>query len=63
MIAVVGTGLLIGFLTRPGEWYEGLVKSAFNPPPRVFGPVWTVLYIMIAVAGSRIWRASPEALQ
>jgi tryptophan-rich sensory protein len=44
----------IGYLSQPGEWYEKLAKSAFNPPPWVFGPVWTVLYILIAVAGWRI---------
>jgi tryptophan-rich sensory protein len=59
VVAVVGTGLLIGYLTRPGEWYESLAKPAFNPPPWVFGPVWTVLYVMIALAGFRISRASP----
>lgn len=59
LVAVVGTGLVIGFLTRPGEWYESLAKPAFNPPDWVFGPVWTVLYIMTAVAGWRIWRAAP----
>ena len=59
VIAVVGTGLLIGTLTRPGDWYAGLAKPAFTPPPWVFGPAWTVLYIMIAIAGWRVWRASP----
>ena len=59
--AVVGIGLLVGFLTQPGEWYDGLAKPAFNPPPWVFGPVWTVLYILIAIAGWRIWSAAPKS--
>ncbi|MFO1377677.1 MAG: TspO/MBR family protein [Steroidobacteraceae bacterium] len=37
-------------------WYVALHKPAFNPPDRVFGPVWTVLYLMIALAGWRVWR-------
>lgn len=39
-----------------GSWYATLHKPAFNPPAWVFGPVWSVLYVMIAVAGWRLWR-------
>lgn len=53
LVFVVGGGLVIGFLTVPGEWYAQLNKPAFNPPNWIFAPVWTVLYVMIAVAG---WR-------
>jgi len=42
--------------TSVGTWYETLEKPAFNPPDWVFGPVWTALYIMIAVAGWLVWR-------
>jgi tryptophan-rich sensory protein len=59
LMLVVGGGLLIGFATAPDEWYAALRKPSFNPPAWVFAPVWTVLYVMIAIAGWRSWRANP----
>lgn len=53
---VVGGGLAIGYVTAPGAWYAQLTKPAFNPPSVVFGVAWPVLYVLIAVAGWRIWR-------
>lgn len=55
LILVVGGGLAIGYLTLPGPWYAHLTKAEFNPPNWVFGPVWTLLYVMIAIAGWRVW--------
>lgn len=36
-------------------WYSSLQKAFFNPPAWLFGPVWTVLYIMIGIAGGLLW--------
>jgi len=45
-----------GALFPPGPDYAALQRPAFAPPNWVFGPVWTLLYLMIAVAGWRLWR-------
>ena len=39
-----------------GTWYRTLQKPEFNPPDWVFAPVWSLLYLMIALAGWRVWR-------
>jgi tryptophan-rich sensory protein len=53
----VVVGGLSGFATAKGvsDWYPTLVKPSFNPPAWVFGPVWTVLYIMMGVAAYLVW--------
>ena len=52
VIVVAGSGV---FFT-PGAWYETLRKPSWTPPNWLFGPVWSTLYIMIAVAGWLVWR-------
>lgn len=56
VLVVFGGGSAIGVTTLPGDWYAGLIKPSFNPPNWIFGPVWSVLYVAIAVAGWRIWQ-------
>jgi len=60
--------VLVGWLTlscsvaslsavfMPGEWYATLKKPSWNPPGWIFGPVWSALYTMMAVAAWRVWK-------
>jgi tryptophan-rich sensory protein len=50
-LAASGTAVFVS----TGGWYAALHKPAWNPPAWLFGPVWTVLYIMMAVAAWLVW--------
>ena len=54
----LAVGGLSGFATARGVdgWYPTLAKPPFNPPAWVFGPTWTVLYILMGVALFLVWR-------
>lgn len=39
-----------------GSWYRQLVKPSSTPPSWIFGPVWTTLYAMMAIAAWMIWK-------
>lgn len=43
------------------SWYRSLIKPAINPPDRVFGPVWTTLFIMMAVSAALVWSEAHGA--
>ena len=47
-----------GILFKPGAWYAQLRKPTWRPPNWLFAPVWTVLYLMIALAGWLVWHAA-----
>lgn len=53
---VVGAGASI--FTEPNipTWYAGLIHPAIAPPNWVFAPVWTTLYVVMAVAAWRVWK-------
>ncbi len=50
------------FATFPNvkDWYPTLAKPSWTPPGWLFGPVWSVLYVAMAIAGWRAWRACAD---
>ena len=61
LMAVVLTAS-IGAMFGPGAWYAALVKPSWNPPNWIFGPVWSTLYLLNAIAAWRVWRAGQSRL-
>jgi tryptophan-rich sensory protein len=47
---------LAGAFLKPDAWYFALAKPLWTPPPWIFGPAWTLLYAMMAVAAWVIWK-------
>ncbi len=41
-------------------WYASLIQPPFNPPSSVFGPVWTVLYLVMGISLYMVWREVPD---
>jgi tryptophan-rich sensory protein len=52
-----------GFFTgrSVSTWYRTLSRPDWTPPNRLFGPVWTVLYLSMAVAAWMVWRRGTPA--
>lgn len=55
-IAVTFAMASVGAMNLPGPWYAQLEKPALTPPGWVFGPVWTLLYLLMAVAAGMVWQ-------
>ncbi|MEP7265643.1 MAG: TspO/MBR family protein [Bacteroidota bacterium] len=67
IIAIViceGTGILSGLLagSYDNSWFLSLKKPDWNPPPSIFGPVWTTLYLLMAFALWLVWKNSEQGI-
>jgi tryptophan-rich sensory protein len=58
VLVTSAVGAAASVFTEPNiaGWYAGLVHPDFAPPDWVFAPVWTTLYVLMAVAAWRVWR-------
>ena len=59
-LATLGVAVSGALLTEIGPWYQGLVQPAFKPPDAWFGPAWTVIFILTAIAGATAWEQTPN---
>jgi len=58
ILLCVTTGMIGGLVTAPSieSWYRTIAKPSWTPPDWLFGPVWTVLFIMMGVAAWLVWK-------
>ncbi len=60
VLVCLGAGALGSIATSSSVsvWYPTLVKPSWTPPSWVFGPAWTLLYVLMGTAGWRIWLSA-----
>lgn len=56
VLAIVVAASAAGLVFPPGDWYQQLAKPTWNPSSWLFGPVWTVLYVLMGIGAWLVWR-------
>jgi tryptophan-rich sensory protein len=56
-LAITFGAAWLGSRFLPDEWYKNLKKPKWNPPNKIFAPVWSVLYLLMAVAAWSVWKS------
>ncbi len=58
VVSLLLVAAVAGFGSRftPGPWYREIAKPSWTPPGWLFGPVWTLLYLLMAAAAWQVWR-------
>ena len=57
--AVVCVAFAGGLLTQIGPWYENLRFPSWRPPNWLFGPAWTTIFLLVAIAAIKAWDRAP----
>jgi tryptophan-rich sensory protein len=56
MLAFIAAAIGAVASVQAADFYQGLVRPSWAPPAKVFGPVWSVLYLMMGISSWLIWR-------
>lgn len=56
--AAIAMGVLGALITDLSPWYYALKKPAFQPPDWLFAPVWTTIFVMLAISGVLAWKSA-----
>ena len=59
-LAAIAVGALGALSTDIGLWYRSLIEPPWKPPDALFGPVWTTIYALAAIAAVRAWERAPK---
>lgn len=64
ILLTLGLGWMGSRATSPEitGWYASLIKPSFNPPNYLFGPVWSTLYLLMAISQWMVWKSTQNKL-